>query len=88
MADEAAEGVRLSEMDERERRDYDLARKLAFETGGDADLSFLQRRRRPAGDQKHDLSKHSYAQLRDMINTSCGKPVDCTRQVMTENDGR
>ena len=60
-------------MNERERRDYDLARRLALETGGEADLPHLQRTRRPIVNQKYDLSKHTYAQLRDLINTSCGK---------------
>jgi len=63
-------------MNERERRDYDLARRLALETGGEADLPHLQRTRRPIVNQKHDLSKHTYAQLRDLINTSCGKLVN------------
>lgn len=62
-------------MNERERRDYDLARRLALETGGEADLPHLQRTRRPVVNQKHDLSKHTYAQLRDLINTSCGKEI-------------
>ena len=62
-------------MNERERRDYDLARRLALETGGEADLPHLQRTRRPIVNQKHDLSKHTYAQLRDLINTSCGKSM-------------
>jgi len=60
-------------MNERERRDYDLARRLALETGSEADLPSLYRKRRPALNQKYDLSKHTYAQLRDIINTSCGK---------------
>jgi len=60
-------------MNERERRDYDLARRLALETGGEADLPYLQRKRRPAANQKYDLGGHTYAQLRDLINTSCGK---------------
>ncbi len=72
-AQEAAEEARYAEMNERERRDYDLARRLALETGGEADLPFLQRSRRPALNQKYDLSKHTYAQLRDLINTSCGR---------------
>jgi hypothetical protein len=70
---EFAEEERLSDMNERERRDYDLARRLALETGSEADLPHLQRARRPAVNQKHDLSKHTYAQLRDLINTSCGR---------------
>jgi hypothetical protein len=59
-------------MSERERRDYELARRLALETGSEADLPILQRTRRPGVNQKYDLSKHTYAQLRDLINTSCG----------------
>ena len=60
-------------MNERERRDYDLARRLAYETGSEVDGPSLQRARRPLANGKHDLSKHSYAQLRDLINTSCGR---------------
>ena len=60
-------------MNERERRDYDLARRLASEAGFDADSPALQRTRRPGYNQKYDLSNHTYAQLRDLINTSCGK---------------
>ena len=74
-AKELDEETRMAEMNERERRDYDLARRLALETGGEADLPHLQRTRRPVVNQKHDLSKHSYAQLRDLINTSCGKKL-------------
>ena len=74
-AKELDEETRMAEMNERERRDYDLARRLALETGGEADLPHLQRTRRPVVNQKHDLSKHSYAQLRDLINTSCGKDL-------------
>ncbi|CAF2825003.1 unnamed protein product [Rotaria sp. Silwood2] len=70
-AQEAAEEAFLEEMNERERRDYDLARRLALETGSEADLPRLLRSRRPAVNQKYDLSKHNYAQLRDLINTSC-----------------
>ena len=72
-AKESDEETRLAEMNERERRDYDLARRLALETGGEADLPHLQRTRRPIVNQKHDLTKHTYAQLRDLINTSCGE---------------
>ncbi|CAF4171515.1 unnamed protein product, partial [Rotaria sp. Silwood2] len=71
LAKESDEEARLAEMNERERRDYDLARRLALETGGEADLPHLQRTRRPNANQKHDLSNHTYAQLRDLINTSC-----------------
>lgn len=71
-AKESDEEARLAEMNERERRDYDLARRLALETGGEADLPHLQRTRRPVVNSKYDLSKRTYAQLRDLINTSCG----------------
>ncbi|CAF1109907.1 unnamed protein product [Adineta steineri] len=70
-AQEFAEDTRLAEVNERERRDYDLARRLALETGTEADLPHLHRSRRPAVNSKYDLSKHSYAELRDIINTSC-----------------
>ncbi|CAF3259292.1 unnamed protein product [Rotaria socialis] len=70
-AKESDEEARVAEVNERERRDYDIARRLAIETGGEADLPHLQRTRRPTTNQKHDLSKHTYAQLRDLINTSC-----------------
>ncbi|CAF4342726.1 unnamed protein product, partial [Adineta steineri] len=70
-AQEFAEDARLAEVNERERRDYDLARRLALETGTEADLPHLHRSRRPAVNSKYDLSKHSYAELRDIINTSC-----------------
>jgi hypothetical protein len=66
-------------MNERERLDYDLARRLASETGGEADLPFLRRSRRPGANSKHDLSQHTYAQLRDLINTSCGKVLTINR---------
>lgn len=65
----AAEDARMSEL---ERRDYDLARRLAAETGSLADSPHI-RSRRPATNSKYDLSNYSYAELRDVINTSCGK---------------
>lgn len=67
-------------MNERERRDYDLARRLALETGGEADLPYLQRSRRQAANSKYDLGKHTYAQLRDIINTSCGKNLNLKKK--------
>ncbi|CAF0722947.1 unnamed protein product [Adineta ricciae] len=70
-AQESAEEAYLAEMNERERRDYELARRLALEMGSEADLPRLARTRRPATNQKYDLNKHTYAQLRDLINTSC-----------------
>ncbi|CAF1657741.1 unnamed protein product [Rotaria magnacalcarata] len=68
---ELAEEAFLSEMNERERRDYDLARRIASETGSEVDLPHLQRKTRLNINQKHDLRGHNYAQLRDLINTSC-----------------
>jgi len=66
-----AEETLFADMNERDRRDYDLARRLAFETGSDVELPAFQRQRRPLTNGKFDLSQHSYAQLRDLINTSC-----------------
>ncbi|CAF0892583.1 unnamed protein product [Rotaria sp. Silwood1] len=69
--EESAAEAFFAEMNERERRDYDLARRLALETGSEAELPHLQRSHRPPFNPKYDLSKHTYAQLRDLINTSC-----------------
>lgn len=44
-----------------------------METGGEADLPQLHRKNRPVVNQKYNLTKHTYAELRDLINTSCGK---------------
>jgi hypothetical protein len=62
-------------MNERERRDYDLARRVISETGSDFELSALQRTRRPLINGKYDLNTYTYAELRDKINTSCGKSI-------------
>lgn len=37
----------------------------------------VQATKAAAGTKKHDLSKWKYAELRDTINTSCGKFVFC-----------
>jgi myosin-6 len=71
-------------MNERERRDYELARRLALETGSEVDLPLLQRTRRPGVNQKYDLSKHTYAQLRDLINTSCGKYFQLLNKILSK----
>lgn len=63
----------MAELNERERRDYDLARRIADGAAGEIDGPSLYRSRRPLTNGKFDLSKHTYAQLRDIINTSCGK---------------
>lgn len=70
----------LEQMNAIERRDYELAKRLASEMGSEADLPHLQRRRQLAN-QKYDLRNHTYAQLRDIINTSCGKSSVCTEKI-------
>ncbi|CAF4851043.1 unnamed protein product [Rotaria sp. Silwood1] len=62
---------RFAEINERERRDYDLARRLALETGDEADLPQLQQPYRRLINQKYNLNRYSYSELRDLINTSC-----------------
>ncbi|CAF4576658.1 unnamed protein product, partial [Rotaria sp. Silwood2] len=61
----------FAEMNERERRDYDLARRLALETGDEADLSELQQPYRRLINPKYNFNRYTYAELRDSINTSC-----------------
>ena len=75
--------ARLLEQLEQERRDHELALRLAQETNGqvdDADFSGVGQLRRSEGvmsqraayaGKKHDLSKWKYSELRDTINTSC-----------------
>lgn len=74
--------TRLMEQQEQERRDHELALRLAQETNGqvdDADLSSSQLRRSDGvmwqraayAGKKYDLSKWKYSELRDTINTSC-----------------
>ena len=73
--------TRLLEQLEQERRDHELALRLAQETNGqvdDADLSSQLRRsdvvmlqRAAYAGKKYDLSKWKYSELRDTINTSC-----------------
>merc|ERR1712137_1304921 len=73
-------GARLLEQLEQERRDHELAVRLAQETNGqvdDADTWSLRRsegvmsQRAAYAGKKHDLSKWKYSELRDTINTSC-----------------
>ncbi|CAF3335776.1 unnamed protein product [Rotaria sp. Silwood2] len=68
---ETDEEDRFAEMNERERRDYDLARRLALETGDEADLSELQQPYRRLINPKYNFNRYTYAELRDSINTSC-----------------
>lgn len=73
--------TRLLEQLEQERRDHELALRLAQETNGqvdDADLTSQLRRsdgvmlqRAAYAGKKYDLSKWKYSELRDTINTSC-----------------
>ena len=70
---------RLAEQREQERRDHEIAVRLAEETGGGVEemTPSLKRSSSVAAQQaanankKYDLSKWKYAELRDTINTSC-----------------
>lgn len=78
------ENARLQQQIEQERRDHELALRLAHESNSTVDPEPLttpqlalkrsemvtQQRQRRAGN-KYDLSKWKYAELRDTINTSC-----------------
>lgn len=73
--------ARMLEQHEQERRDHELALRLAEETNGqvdDTDMSLQLRRsdgvlsqRAAYAGKKYDLSKWKYSDLRDTINTSC-----------------
>lgn len=70
--------LRIQQQMEQERRDHELALRLATETGsGVEDMPVLKRsslvtaHREAAANKKYDLSKWKYAELRDTINTSC-----------------
>ncbi|XKL69082.1 hypothetical protein PGB90_006851 [Kerria lacca] len=74
--------IRLREKVEQERRDHELALRLARETNSLLDdmqpstrnikeRSLNQLLAEPTVNGKHDLSKWKYSQLRDIINTSC-----------------
>merc|ERR1712071_194945 len=78
----SGEQARFLEQLEQERRDHELALRLAQETNGqvddDADISSQLRRsegvmsqRAAYAGKKYDLSKWKYSELRDTINTSC-----------------
>ena len=75
---------KILEQLEQERRDHELALRLAQETNGTVDelvdsggSSLLRRsevvmsQRAAYAGKKHDLSKWKYSELRDAINTSC-----------------
>jgi myosin-6 len=69
--------ARLAEQLEQERRDHELALRLAVETGGSVEELQLKRssmvtaQREAAAAKKYNLAKWKYAELRDTINTSC-----------------
>ena len=71
------ENARLKEQIEQERRDHELALRLAVESNSSIDdLHTPQLKRSSAtipsyANKKYDLSKWKYAELRDTINTSC-----------------
>jgi len=77
--DLARADARLAEQHEQERRDHELALRLAEETGGGVEeltpslkrSSLVTAQRQAAASRKYDLSKWKYAELRDTINTSC-----------------
>ncbi|GAB6032668.1 Unconventional myosin-VI [Chamberlinius hualienensis] len=72
MAREQAESAIKAANEEQERRDYELALRLA--QGNDGQVEEAQTTKRPesmVSKQKNDLSKWKYSELRDTINTSC-----------------
>ncbi|XP_069688950.1 myosin heavy chain 95F isoform X3 [Periplaneta americana] len=80
MQKEALEDARYREQLEQERRDHELALRLAQETNDQIEEMSPQDNRRSElvrsvqaaqGKQKYDLSKWKYSELRDTINTSC-----------------
>ncbi|XP_063708538.1 myosin heavy chain 95F isoform X2 [Culicoides brevitarsis] len=76
---EAQDDQRYRKQLEQERRDHELAMRLAEETNGQIDESptFMRKseqiraQQQLVGKQKFDLSKWKYSELRDAINTSC-----------------
>lgn len=69
----AEELKRLERLHEQEKRDHDLAMRLAAETHAEVDPVSLAKRSDSvkSNNKKYDLSKWKYAELRDTINTSC-----------------
>uniref|UniRef100_A0A336MXX1 CSON006069 protein n=1 Tax=Culicoides sonorensis TaxID=179676 RepID=A0A336MXX1_CULSO len=79
---EAQDDMRYRKQLEQERRDHELAMRLAEESNGQLDESppFVrkseqiraqQQQQQLVGNGKFDLSKWKYSELRDAINTSC-----------------
>ncbi|XP_066994103.2 myosin heavy chain 95F [Anabrus simplex] len=78
MEKELMEDTRYREQLEQEKRDHELAVRLAQESNGQVEemsannRSTLVRSMQDAqGKQKYDLTKWKYSELRDTINTSC-----------------
>ncbi|XP_076377461.1 myosin heavy chain 95F jaguar isoform X5 [Megalopta genalis] len=79
MEKEEFEENKYRELLEQERRDHELAVRLAQESNGQVDDSPLPVRRSEQvrnnqaamANKKYDLSKWKYSELRDAINTSC-----------------
>ncbi len=68
--DEQEEEAKQAALLEQERRDHDLAMRLASLEGGEVE-PVKSPKKMAIGKTKHDLSKWKYAELRDAINTSC-----------------
>merc|ERR1719186_111499 len=73
--------ARLAEQIEQERRDHELALRLATENNSTSDIenltpslkrsSLVNAQRETEANKKYNLAKWKYADLRDTINTSC-----------------
>ena len=79
---DAVELAKRQQMLEQEHRDRELALRLAMEDQNQVDdvvipplarSAAVMAQRQAAAQKKYDLSKWKYAELRDAINTSCGK---------------
>ncbi|XP_035919451.1 myosin heavy chain 95F isoform X2 [Anopheles stephensi] len=76
---EAQEDIQYRQQLEQERRDHELALRLAQESNGQVEDSppalrkseAIRAQQQLVEKQKHDLSKWKYSELRDAINTSC-----------------
>lgn len=67
---EQEEQARQEQLLEQEKRDHDLAMRLAPELSN-SEVEPIKSPKKTAVKGKHDLSKWKYAELRDAINTSC-----------------
>ena len=78
--EEQEEEAKQEAIVEQEKRDHDLAMRLASELGSGGNGGEVEPMKSPKKSvmtvgggkgSKHDLSKWKYAELRDAINTSC-----------------